>query len=223
MKWNVPLDEAGIPDFPGVYPAEFTDGDTAVIQVLPWLFAVNTDLLPVDEAPQEWADLLDPKYAGTILLADPNVSGAYMQLWNLVRQELGDNFLTQVAAQDMQLYASGSPAIEALSAGEGFIEIPSLGALVAGQVAQGAPLDLTIPNLTTGVEIEMAVSTDASNPNAARLFAHYVMSEEGQVVLNEDPATYSVFDTSGLPSEYQSPVNATDEEKALILQLLGLS
>lgn len=45
---------------------------------------INTDLLPLSDRPNSWKDLIKPKYAGKIILADPTLSGsAYAQLYML--------------------------------------------------------------------------------------------------------------------------------------------
>ena len=61
---------------------------------------------------------------------------------------------------------------------------------------------------------------------AARLLANYVMSLEGNKVFNDDPGGVTVYDTSGLPKEYEAPkegtgAQATGARREQIRQLLG--
>jgi len=58
--------------------------------------------------------------------------------------------------------------------------------------------------------------------NAARLFANYVLSQEGNKVFNADPGLYSVYDLAGLPKQYVSPKPDATARKDLVLRLLGL-
>src|SRR5690625_580852 len=47
---------------------------------------VNTNLLPLDEAQQSWADLADPAFKGKIIIANPSLSGsAYAQLAQMLQ------------------------------------------------------------------------------------------------------------------------------------------
>lgn len=62
----------------------------------------------------------------------------------------------------------------------------------------------------------------AKHPNAARLFANYVLSAEGNKVVNDDPGGVTLYDTSRLPKEYRSPMPGTASRKDQIVKLLGL-
>ena len=61
----------------------------------------------------------------------------------------------------------------------------------------------------------------AKHPNAARLFAHYVMSPDGNKIFNADPGSLSVYDTSGLPRQYESPKPNAIARRARFATLLG--
>ena len=45
-------------------------------------FIVNTDLLEESEYPRTWEDLIDPRYEGELVMANPALSGsAYAQIF----------------------------------------------------------------------------------------------------------------------------------------------
>lgn len=219
-----PTIDAGIPGFPGDYPERFIfgDGAEAVVSISPWSFIVNTDTLPTSEVPDSWEDLLDPAYKGEILTLDPASTNSWIQALNVVRGELGDEYLSKLGQQDLRFYPSVAPIIEAVVAGEGSIGVPAIGSFLIAPLAQGAPVKLVVPSLTTGAEQEFAVNATAPHANAARLFAHFLMSHEGQEVIASTLGDYSVFDTDGLPAQYVSPNPVDKSDVELIKQLFGV-
>lgn len=219
-----PTIDAGIPGFPGDYPERFIfgDGAEAVVSISPWSFIVNTDTLPTGEVPDSWEDLLDPAYSGEILTLDPESTNSWIQALNVVRGELGDEYLSKLGGQDLRFYPSVAPIIEAVVAGEGSIGVPAIGSFLIAPLAQGAPVKLVVPSLTTGAEQEFAVNATAPHSNAARLFAHFLMSHEGQEVIASTLGDYSVYDTDGLPAQYVSPDPVEKSDVELIKQLFGV-
>lgn len=220
--WMIPLADADIPGYPWDFPDEFLRDTRAVVQIQPWLFSYNTEI--VSDPPQQWPDLLDERFTDLILLPDPNSSSAYIQVWQVVLDEYGEEFFEGLRAQNLRVYESGVPATEALGAGEGGLELPSVGGLALGARDRGAPVDITVPDVTTGVEMALAMPTPAEvdHPNAARLFAHYIMSPEGNAAFNDFDAVFSVYDSEGLPSKYSSPPIMDEDATAHIFELLGI-
>jgi iron(III) transport system substrate-binding protein len=201
---------------------------TAVVQVAPWGIAYNTDKLKGADIPREIKDIVSPRFKGQILLADPRSSGVYLGFWGLVLDRYGEGFFAQIRALEPRRFASGVPAVQALGAGEGMIELPAISAQVDATRSKGAPINLHIPSLTTGLEQEVILTARerAKNPNAARLLANYVMSPDGNKVFNDDPGGVTIYDTSGLPKQYEAPKEGTGAQSAtsrndLVTRLLG--
>jgi iron(III) transport system substrate-binding protein len=221
--WTTPLASAGLPGFPGDYPANYllpTDG-TAVIQVQPSGLAVNTQLGA--GGIKDWADLLDPKWKGKIILVDPRASAAYTPFWNLMIKEYGEDFLTKLKAQNLIVAASSAPATQQLAAGEGAIVMPGVQSIVEDLKTKGAPVAYVQPAASTGPEIVPGLSAKAAHPNAAKLFISYLMSAEGNKVLNSTPGSISPRDSAALPSKYTFNSQLTANPAAKINGLLGLA
>lgn len=222
--WLTALDEAGIPgyeDFPE--EGKIDGGRTAVVQFAPSALSWNTDALGDLPAPDSFDDLADPMYEGKVLLTDPSSSQAYIQFWTSIADAYGMETVEAIADNAVRLYNSVVPMTEALAAGEGAVTGPNVGAVVEGAAAAGAPVEVVTPDFTNGPEIVMAVSTDAQSPNAARLFAHFVLSEEGQEIINGAPGDFSAYEYADMPSEYVrvDRDEALENEQA-ILDAFGL-
>lgn len=224
--WMEPLSAANLPVITsGEFPARFNKGVTAIIQLSPWGIAYNSDKVKGADIPKDWTDLLNPKWKGQILLPDPRASDAYIDHWALLLDKHGEPFFAKLREQGWRLYASGVPATQALGAGEGSLQVPTVGPQVQGVKDKGAPVAMIIPDMAVGVEqhVTMTARAKSKNPNAARLFANYVMSPEGNKVFNEDPGQASIYALgNSLPKDYRSPIPGTASRKAEIIKLFGL-
>lgn len=200
----VALDKAGIPDFDS-FPADakIDGGKTAVVQYAPSALSWNTEKLGTLPTPESFADLADPEYAGKVLLTDPSSSQAYLQFWTLIIDKYGIDTVKAIADNQVRLYNSVVPMTESLVAGEGAVTGPNVGAVVTAAKGNGAPVDFTIPEVTTGPEIVLSIAAKSAHPNAARLFAHFVLSEDGAEIINGDPGVFSAYQTDELPSGYE--------------------
>ncbi len=94
---------------------------------------------------------------------------------------------------------------------------------VQGVKDKGAPLETVVMDLTTGVVTQVMLTnrTRAKHPNAGRLFINYVLSPEGNKVVNDDPGGFTLYDTSRLPKEYEPPKPGMAARKDAIVKLLG--
>jgi len=222
--WIDAVLDAGIPAVrSGEYPIHFNRGGSAIIQIAPWMLAYNSEKVKGADIPRDWPDLLKPAFKGQILVPNPASSVAYLDFWTLAIDKYGEKFFEQLRAQNLRGYPSGVPAVQALGAGEGAIAIPVVPALVEATRAKGAPLGISVIELTSGVEMQFMLTAraKAKHPNAARLMAHYVMTREGNAVFNDDPGGMTIYDTSKLPKLYQSPKPATMGRAAEVAKLLG--
>ena len=101
--------------------------------------------------------------------------------------------------------------------------VPTLAAFVQDMIAKGAPLKLYTLDNTTGIEMQVILTSraKAKHPNAARLFANYILSPEGNKVFNDDPGGVTVYDTAGLPKGYQPPRAGVFSRRDEIAKLFG--
>lgn len=206
--WLIGPGKAGIPGYPPAgLPKKFVQPEmsTAIIQLTPSAIAFNTDAVPATQAPKDWPALLNPRYKGKILMPDPSSSPAYIDFWYRIEKQYGIGYLRKLRGQVSRMFPSTVPMTEALAAGEGAIGVPAVPVVVTGLKGHGAPLDFAIPAATTGPEEIVGIAAKAKHPNAARLFAHFMLSAEGSKALSgNDPGTVSPYDTKRLPSGYES-------------------
>ncbi|QFG20230.1 ABC transporter substrate-binding protein [Actinomadura sp. WMMB 499] len=196
--WITSFADADLPAMADELPKkDYThDGATPIVSFVPTKLVYNTDA--VDRAPAEWKAYADPKFKGKILLAEPDSSPADIAFWSLMRQEYGDGFLRQIAANEPQVSGGAVPGTQAVAAGEADLGFPGVEPVVAVLKERGAPIDLAAPSPTTGPEVGLGLAANSPNPAGAKLLAAYLMSKEGNVAFNETAKQISPFDTGAM-------------------------
>lgn len=221
--WMTPLADAGIPGVPESLPAvsKTKNGNTAAVLVEPAGFVVNTSKVAPEDRPKSWQDIADPRWKGKIVVPDVNSSVTYINEWYTIAQKLGDDFVGKVGAQGLGTAASGAPAVAAVAAGEYDIGLMALNGLVAELMAKGAPVEFVLPQMTTGFNDYLGLTASAKHPNAAKLFAQYLYSEEGAATLADAQFAVSPFDPK-VPSDFTAAVPEGESHTADIKKLLGV-
>ncbi len=157
-------------------------------------FLVNTDVQP--EVPQDWADLLDPKYNGQVALSgDPRTSNQAIQ--SVFAATLANGGSLDDAQPGLDFFADLNAAgnLVPLIANNGLVatgETPvritwDYNALAAIDSFEGNPAaEVVIPatGRFAGVYVQ-AISAYAPHPNAAKLWMEFLYSDEGQLLWME--------------------------------------
>jgi len=223
--WIDSLASANLPVITsGEFPSRFYREVCAVIQISPWSITYNTDKVKGADLPKDWPDLLNPKWKGQILLPDPRSSDAYTDHWTLLLDKYGESFFAKLREQNPRFYPSGVPALQSLAAGEGAYMVPVVLPQFTAVQEKGAPVAIFTPDTAVGNEIQITLvaRAKAKYPNAGRLFANYVMSREGNKVVNDDPGSPTMYETAGLPKDYRSAKPGTSARRPEVLKVLGL-
>ena len=161
-------------------PAEYRDpGDLWIGNNLHLLVILqNTKLVPADQGPKSWADLLDPKWKGKIAFTDPANSGsAYATVTMLV--DLwggGDAGWKKVGELFKNLKVLNRASLVFQGVGNG--EYPlGISLEYAGYVwaSNGAPLKVIYPSEGTVVAMEgVAIVKGGPDPDSAKVFVDFI-------------------------------------------------
>src|SRR3981081_2000470 len=176
------------------FPPEYRDPDGMFATTRIWLssIAYNTSLVKPDDAPKSFADLLDPKWAGTMGKGHPAYSGTIMTATYQVIRELGWDYLEKLSKQRIMQVQSSTDPPKKLSLGEravmadgneyGIVLLKEAGKRAEPVYpAEGTP---TISGPT-------AIFATAPHPNAARLFQAWLHTREPQPFFVDFTAQYS--------------------------------
>jgi iron(III) transport system substrate-binding protein len=168
------------------YPAEHRDPDgyfaTDRFTLSP--IEYNTRLVKPEEAPKSFADLLDPKWKGKIVKAHPGYSGTIMTVTFEIARDIGWDYLKKLGQQQVMQVQSAADPPKKVAQGERPIAADGGEYVPLQMIEKGAPIALVYPSEgTPSIPGGAGVVADAPHPNAARLFAIYLFSRDGQQLL----------------------------------------
>ena len=208
----------------GIWRWETDYGATGIPFYRPLGIAYNTDLVKGALIPKQYKDLADPAFKGHLLGLDPESSSTFASVWKHIMQTVDENTMRAIGNNLIKkpLYSDIQVGAQALGAGSGMV-IMEMGKNVAMTMRQnGAPVEGVMPDSVTGPQYGFGVATDAPHPNAAKVFAYWLYSSEGQWSMSCSAYMGSVaYPTHGVKTFVPfQPVSK--EEMAKIKQLLGL-
>jgi ABC-type Fe3+ transport system substrate-binding protein len=150
--------------------------------------AYNTNLVPAAEAPQNYDDLLDPKWKNKIAWTyDLTVGGPPGFIYNILKikgEEKGTAWLREFAKQQPAVIpAAQRVVLDKAISGEYALALMTLSYHSTISAAQGAPIQwLKMPPMVMSVNT-ISVLKGAPHPNAARLLIEFLLSREGQEIM----------------------------------------
>jgi len=165
-------------------PAHFRDADDYWIGTNVHLLVIlqNTKVLPAEQGPKSWADLIDPKYKGKIAFTDPANSGsAYSNLTMLAQTwgggEAGWDKVASLLANTRVLNRS-SLVFQGVGNGE-FALGMSLEYAGYQWSSNGAPVKVIYPADGTVAQMEgVAIIKGGPNNENAKQFVDYVTRKD---------------------------------------------
>ena len=173
----LPYPEAKVAGFD---PASYDAGKTYFgSKLITTGIAVNTS---AKSRPASWADLAKPEYKGQIAMPSPLYSGAAAIMLGTMttRPDLGWNYFEKLKAADAVAVRGNGAVMTAVANGE-----KTYGVLVDFMAfnakAKGSPIDFVFPaEGNPAVTEPVAILKTTSNPDAARAFVDFILSDEGQ-------------------------------------------
>lgn len=210
---KLPLSLTGLPGRVGGSVIDDPDGYFAASEVACYGFAVNPAYLARHglAVPADWSDLAQPAYAGHVLVPDPVEVGFAPVLVDIPLQAYGwDNgwaLWSAIAANARFVGRGGSFVSDELGAGRQGVGL-SIDFFVASAIANGAPLKFVYPRQGGVNPAHVAVTAASPNPEGAKAFVSFVLSEAGQRLLTHPdirklPVRPSVY--AGLPADHHNP------------------
>jgi iron(III) transport system substrate-binding protein len=144
----------------------------------------NTKLVPPDQAPKTWTDLLRPEYKGK--LGMPGNQSTVAEWTGLLLSNYGEDFMAKLAQQDLRVYKISARAVTSLlSSGEIAIQVRTSNAHVREDQKKGLPVVWVAPGPVDVNDVSVALAAKAPHPHAMMLMIDFLLSEEGQKLYKE--------------------------------------
>jgi iron(III) transport system substrate-binding protein len=187
-------------------PADLKDpkGFFTAGRLINMIIAVNTEVIPLKEAPKSWKEF--PDVGKKASMGNPLYSGSNFVTVAAFVQKDGWGWFERARAKGVAIVRGNSEAATAL-AGKEFGIAMTLDYIVAGLIKKGAPLAIVWPSEgAISVPSPIAIIKGTKNPNASKAFVDYVLSKEGQEFLVKQeviPVRGDVNPPAGQPSAKQ--------------------
>jgi iron(III) transport system substrate-binding protein len=165
------------------------DAIAPVVSLQIQALAYNTRKLKSEEAPKSWEDVINPKYKGNVALDDPMRAGPLSGMLAAFKEDWKDDarwtrFIKGLKALNVTIHKSTSAMIRLAVAGEYPIAMPALFHDVVREKNIGSPIDFARGAPPVVSPQQAAIYAKAPHPTAAKLFAEWLTSPEGQAAID---------------------------------------
>jgi iron(III) transport system substrate-binding protein len=191
------------------------------IYLTPEVIMFNTQKLTQETAPQDWDELLDPKWQGRIVIREPLPSGTmraifFAMIYRFYREsrspEMGFDWLRRLDANTKTYPADQTLFYLAISRGEGDVSIWNLPDIFLQSKQYGHPFGYVLPQGGTPIVTEgLALvarrreTTDTLRAQLARQFYEFITTPEAFVIAGNKyyriPTRHDL-DFSQIPPEF---------------------
>ncbi len=176
----------------------------------------NTSKVKRSEIPANYEGFLDPKWKGRLGLeaTDSEWMGALQHEWG---EEKANDFMKKLAAQQPSLRKGHILLAQLIASDEIPVGLTMYQANILSLKRKGAPIDFVPVQPVVARPQGIGVAKDAPHPNAALLFADFVLSPEGQKLyesMGRVPASMKVqSELNNFPFVMTDPAHVLDESQ----------
>jgi iron(III) transport system substrate-binding protein len=159
-------------------------GYWTVLRAFAYVPAINSAKVKAGDTPKSWLDLLDPKWSGKIVNAHPSYSGSVSVGMSMLVKKFGWEFMDKLAALKPRVVQSAVDTTTYLVRGEADITSGTASYNLFNAIKKGEKVQMLLPKEGVPFIISpQAIFKSAPHPNAAKIFADWVFSKEGQQIL----------------------------------------
>jgi iron(III) transport system substrate-binding protein len=191
-KLLAPFQSPAMKDIPAaILPAH---GGYVPTRLSLYVVAWNTKRVAPGEVPRTYEDLLDPRWTGRFALEAADVAW-FAAVAKSMGEDKGIAYFRRLAAMKPGLRSGHTLMTELVAAGEIDLAVDAHVQGVARLKDKGAPIEWKALQPAFGQPSSVGVARRARHPNAAWLFADFMLSREGQEIIkarNRVPSSSAV-------------------------------
>ena len=196
------------PEFENI-DAKYLDPESyfGALSLVPHGLIVNDDLIAelALDMPETWEDLLDPQYAGEIIMADPSISGGQYAILSGLIQAMGEEEAWEYwekLNENVDYYAqSGGEPQQKVAAGKFAIGLTAIHGQTFGLVETAPVTPIFTTENIPWIPAPIAIFENSENKEAAKVLVDWYLSEHGQTVLMEADARIMANRNVDIPPE----------------------
>jgi iron(III) transport system substrate-binding protein len=145
------------------------------------------DKIPAQDLPQKWTDLVDPKYKSKLVMTDPSFTSLQLSVVGTLSKKLGWSYFENLRKNDVMVVRGNEQVLDNLKRGERLIAAGALDSYAADAREEGHKIKSIYPS--DGMFVipsPTSIVKGSPNPNAAKAFAEFMLSEKVQKIFPED-------------------------------------
>jgi iron(III) transport system substrate-binding protein len=177
---------------------------------------LRNDKVAAADEPASWDVLLDVKYKGKQVMPDPSFTSLMVSVVGMMSKIKGWGFYEKLQANDVMIVQSNQQVSDMLKRGERLIAVGALDSYAAEDRAAGHSIKTLYPS--DGVFVipsPTSVVKGSPNPNAAKLFAEFMISDAVQKLFPDEggySARADIAAPKGAPDMKSIKINPVDYE-----------
>lgn len=172
-----------LPQANSLYPRDFKEeGFWTTVYYNAYVTAYNTRLVPPRALPKSYDDLLDAQWKGKLMMEGTKADW-FAGMLQIMGQERGLDYMRALAKQQPSPREGHELLAQLVAAGEGLFDINIPAASVERMKERSAPIDWTALGPVPAIMVGIGLSGQAAHPHAAKLFLEFVLSRDGQKLM----------------------------------------
>jgi iron(III) transport system substrate-binding protein len=172
-----------LPQANALYPKEFKEeGFWTTVYYNAYVTGYNTKLITSGSLPKNYEGLLDPKWKGKLMMESTKADW-FAGMLQILGHERGLKYMRELAKQQPSPREGHELLAQLVAAGEGLIDVNIPAASVERMKERGAPIDWVALGDAPAIMVGIGLAAYAPHPNAARIFLDFVLSRDGQKLM----------------------------------------
>lgn len=142
---------------------------------------VRSDKIAAADYPKTWTDVLAPKYKDKLAMTDPSFTSLQLMVVSTLSRKFGWDYYKKLKANGIMIVQSNQQVLDTIKSGERPIALGALDSYAAAARKQGHKIHSIYPSDGTFIiPSPTAIIKGSPHPNAAKLFANFMLSEGAQ-------------------------------------------
>ena len=147
----------------------------------------RSDKIAAGDMPKAWTDLTNAKYKGQMVMPNPSFTSLQVSVVGTLSKKLGWDYYQKMQKNDVMVVQGNEQVLDMVKRGERLIAAGALDSYAGDARAEGHKIVSIFPTDGTFVIASpTSIIKGSPNPNAAKAFADYMLSEKAQKMFPED-------------------------------------